>query len=1444
MAFDEPRPFDIQRESTMKPVRAPRMFAPAAPRSFASPARLIGLAAALVVLAAAVSEPRAATSLADQPLFASNEAPGNLALALSVEFPTAVSVAHTNRTYSSTSEYLGFFDPSKCYAYRYTDGTSTDNYYYPTATVTDHNCSSQTGRWSGNFLNWASMQTIDPFRWVLTGGYRAVDTSSLTVIEKAWASGQGGTGNFPDSTLASADIAGATPFASAAGTLYMRVQGLGNKLRFATQANDGFSFRGRYYNNTTQSGGAILDRTDTSVDFDWGNGSPGSGVNTDNISVRWDATVTAPTTGNYQFRLKADDGAQLFINSTSVINQASYQSMAYQTSGDVSLTAGTTFTVRLNFREDNGGAAIQLQWKKPGETEFATMGTSSASLYSGVTHYNGSNTVTNGVAYEVFVRAKVCDSSIGRETNCVQYGSNWKPEGLIQKYSDKIRYSAFAYLNDDNILRDGAVLRARQKFVGPTQPVPGSTPAANAVREWDASTGVFVQNPDTTDATSTNTLFGTSIGDSGVMNYLNKFGMSAQSYKTYDNVSELYYAAIRYLRNQGNVPAWTDATGATQTNKTKWVDGFPVINTWDDPILYSCQRNFILGIGDVNTHADKNLPGNTSTANEPTLPNEVANDTTWNAVTSTNSVGTLEGIANLGTSFNYGGCCSNNSARMAGLAYQAHTQDIRPTDFLSDAWRDVSKKPITVDTYWVDVQEYQAYKNKNQFYLATKYGGFKIQTYPYVESATAWGATQLNWWHNNTDTFGSDSRPDNYFSGGRPDLVLAGLTAAFADIAAKIKSFTTSFSTALPQVTTSGNASFSSQFDSGDWTGEVSASELSFDTSNNPVLTKKWDFSAVLATQTYDNRLIATRNSQTGVGVPFRLASLATAQQTALNPSFTTASDAQNYLNYLRGDKTNETTSTTTGSTKAYRSRTKLVGDIVGSKALPWGPPAFPFSDATNPGYSTFKTTWQNRPTVVYVSANDGMMHAINGALTGTDAGKEMFAYIPSSLFQGPNGTPNTDGLASLGNPSFTHHYMVNATPNVYDIDLARTADDAGALYTGTPTANWRTVLIGGQGKGGKSYFALDVTDPAGIVTNGETTLASKVLWEFSNATTGMSGELGYGYGTPAVVKTRKYGWVAIFPSGYNNADGKGYILIVNPRNGQLLEKVTTNTGSTTTDAGLAHLEAFVIDYTNGTTDSVYAGDLLGNLWRFDLTGTAAYPNATNIATLTSPGASATPQPVTSRPTIAIHPKTKKRVVMVGTGRLLHTTDIASTQIQTFYSIFDGSNARFNASSDLPTGLSFPLSRSNLADDTGNSLTGVTINPDTQMGWFEDLGQSASGRGWRVVSDSDTFFGTVNFAAIMPDGGVCDPSGNSRIYGRDYATAITTLTTTNAQNQVVDTAYVAMTGTVTDVRTVSVAGKAVLIAGTNLGDVKKVDTKAGAGMPLRRLNWRELQTVD
>ena len=279
----------------------------------------------------------------------------------------------------------------------------------------------------------------------------------------------------------------------------------------------------------------------------------------------------------------------------------------------------------------------------------------------------------------------------------------------------------------------------------------------------------------------------------------------------------------------------------------------------------------------------------------------------------------------------------------------------------------------------------------------------------------------------------------------------------------------------------------------------------------------------------------------------FARATCRATQLTALDTAYRTGNDSTDYLNYLRGERLHEQASTATGSSKAYRTRTGLLGDVVGSKARPVGPPSLPLSNASNPGYGAFKSTWASRPTVVYVGANDGVLHAVNGALTGTDAGREMFAYVPSSLFAGPTGTPGTNGLAALGNPSFVHHYYVNATPGVFDIDFNRTHGASGA-------ANWRSVLIGGLGKGGRSYYALDVTNPAGMTT--EALAAAKVLWEFTDA------DMGYTYGEPTVVKTRKYGWVVILPSGYNNTDGKGYFFIVNPRTGALLEKIGTGAGA------------------------------------------------------------------------------------------------------------------------------------------------------------------------------------------------------------------------------------------------------------------------------------------
>jgi type IV pilus assembly protein PilY1 len=1237
--------------------------------------KLRGWLLAALSLFCATAALGATTNLADEPLFASAGVPGNLALTPSVEYPTAISVANIGN-YSGSMEYLGYFDPGKCYVYRYDSASPASSHFEPNGPAKKHECS---GKWSGNFLNWATMQTIDPFRWALTGGYRAVDTPTTTILEKAWGANQGGNGIFPNRGTSGLDNA----------------------------------------------------------------------ITGHRLAASLIPKVTPLPWGTFNLRIWACGTKMVF--SSAAVNTC------------------------------NG-----TDW---------------------------SNQTATDTTYQLYVRVRVCmsgSSGGGLESNCKAYGSNFKPEGLLQQYAMKIRYSAFGYLNDGDIKRDGGVLRARMKFVGPERPVPGSQNATNANQEWDANTGVFITNPDSTDAGAS------SVTNSGVLNYLNKFGQESQVFKMFDPVGEMYYAATRYFRNLGNVSAYTSGAQSNATFK----DGFPVIERWSDPILYACQRNFILGIGDVNTHADANLPGATSwpprSWNEPATPSEVSSDTTVDAVAATNKVGQLEGLGNLGNA-NTPWCCNANTYLMAGLAYDAHTKDIRP---------DLGGKQ-TISTYWVDVLENQIYRGNNQYYLAAKYGGFDVPGNfgdPYARTT----ALPQSWWTtgemNPNTGHGTNMRPKNYFPASRADLMIGGLRDAFARIASEVNAFTTSFSTALPQVSTTGNASYSAQYDAETWIGEVTASELSFAANGDPSLQERWKATEKLATQLaaagWDTgRRVVTWNpsaGNAGSGVPFRYSELSASQRTALDTAYRTGDDGADYLSYLRGDRTNETSG-------VYRKRTKLLGDIVGSKVVSVGRPSMPLTDAPNPGYPAFRSSWANRQPMIYVGSNDGMLHAFNGALTGDAAGVEVFAFVPNALFQGPNGTPQVDGLASLGNPTFEHHFFVNATPKVFDVDLNRTPGASGA-------PNWKSILIGGLGKGGRSYYAIDVTDPAGMTS--EAAVASRVLWEFTDP------DLGYSYGEPLVVKTRKYGWVVILASGYNNPDGRGYLFFVNPRTGALLEKVSTGVGTSSDPSGFAHPMAYVLDFTDGTADAVYGGDLFGNVWRFDLTtATGRYAAPTRFAELKT--ASGSIQPVTTRPLVEVDPRTNRRYVFTGTGRLLADSDISSTQEQTFYAIVDGSGSKFNSASELPQGVRFPIGRSRLLNNT-NLLDGVSSSGSAPMGWYVDLGTGANGIGWRVINDSTAFFGVVAFASTLPNGDACSPSGSSRIYALDFVGGKSMLT--NAAGSPI--AYSVKQGVTNDLRFFSVDGKVKLVSGGDRGGVQLEPGNFGAATGFRRLNWRELPVAN
>lgn len=1264
--------------------------------------RGLALTASLLAIAATTA---AQVPLADQPVFSSVSVPGNMALALSVEFPTAISVAHPTRTYASTNNYLGYFDPGKCYKYKYVSSAAPDsdnNYFYPTRAATDRVCS---GEWSGNFLNWASMQTIDPFRWALTGGYRWIDTPDLTVLEKAWSTSQGSAAqNFPESTTTDGTvIAGATPFVGAA-KLGTAIWSYGNKMRFVAIAS----------------------------------GSPS---------------------------------------------------------------------------------------------------------YSGTAeHFSG--TATLGKLYEVFVRVKVCDNSVGKEANCVAYSNgNYKPEGLMQKYASKIRYSAFGYLasddgGDTNLKRDGAVLRASQRFIGPTQPVPGSPDIANTTPEWSSDTGVMIRNPGKDEALASSTAT-VPIIDSGVMNYLNKFGeLNRNVYKRYDPVSELYYAALRYYRNLGNVPEWSSLTGVSDTSRKTMLDGFPIITDWKDPIQYSCQRNFILGIGDVNTHADRNLPGATTGSKEPAMPSAVFNDPI-DAVAWTNKVGDLQNIKNLGTALIPG---NDAGYLMAGLAYYANTTDIRPP-----GPNELSGKQ-TVKTYWLDVLE-GGYKADRQFYLAAKYGGFNPPDSFKVEEAKPENFLKA-WWSTSGETVGGQDKPDNYYTAARADLMVKGLTSAFASISSQLSAYSTSFVTADPQLASLGNATYATKFDPKTWTGDVVGSLAKIDAKTGiPDLQQAWKFSDILATQAagtgWDTRRnIVTYNSSANQGVPLRSGKISDAQLNSLDTSYVTGDDKLDYLNYLRGDRSNEYSSTATGSTHAYRDRASLVGDVVNAKARPVGAPAAPYSGVTNPGYDKFKTDYAARTPMVYVGTNAGMVHAINGSLTGADAGKEVFAYVPGVAFSGPTSTPNTNGLASIGNKQFEHRFLVDATPLAADVDFGRTSGATGA-------ADWRTLLVGGLGKGGKAIYALDITKPSTVTdkTEGaarETEAATKVLWEFTDS----NGDLGYTYGQPVAIKTRKHGWVIVVGSGYNNRDGNGYFFFIDPRTGQRLEKISVPCSecSASNQAGLAHLNAFIVDASDGTADTIYGGDLMGNVWRLDVSGKGDYPEPVKFATLTD--SANKPLPITTKPLPVVQPGTNRRYITVGTGRMLDSTDLNSSQAQRFFAILDGTNAAFSNDhpvdgrpSDLPANVKFPLTVSNMRQLTDLS-TGIALDLRTEVGWYLDLGVSAGGPGWRVLSDPTSYYGIVAFAATAPkSGNACSPNGNGRVYALNLGSGSCALDGGGAS------CYAApKDGVVVDVQIVADPpcptcdrkSTTRVVFGDDQGGVGTNTLVPPSNLGLQRLNWREI----
>ncbi len=562
---------------------------------------------------------------------------------------------------------------------------------------------------------------------------------------------------------------------------------------------------------------------------------------------------------------------------------------------------------------------------------------------------------------------------------------------------------------------------------------------------------------------------------------------------------------------------------------------------------------------------------------------------------------------------------------------------------------------------------------------------------------------------------------------------------------------------------------YQARFDSGNWSGQVLAFDI--DETNGAVLTpEKWDAAAeldtlVVGTGWDTDRVIVTYNGT--IGAKFRWGSLTPAMQAELNqnglgvPDNAGSEQGEQRLEYLRGSKADE------GSNgNGYRTRASMLGDIVTSAPVFVGEPGFNYPNDLEAGgetYSAFKTRVVNRKSMVYVGANDGMVHGFVASTISGDKGQEKIAYVPEAVF------PN---LSRLTSSPYSHRFFVDGPPTAGD-----------AFYNGL----WHTVLVGGLRQGGRAIYALNVTDPINFdEANANTTNDKKlVLWEFSDAD---DDELGFTYARPAIVRMHNGRWAAVFGNGYNNTgSGHAVLFIVDIETGTLIRKIDTLVGSIANPNGLATAAPVDVDG-DRTVDYIYAGDLLGNMWKFNVRDTTSPANWVvdyGAPLFTTEDALGNPQPITTQPEVGLHPEFNAGsdrfsngglMIYFGTGKYLESTDneVASVQTQTFYGVWDPDKNTLPAT----------LGRANLLAQTieaegpatvGDPPVTVTVRVTTDngpiqwpldpgavgagehLGWFMDLIVSGSGdnRGERQVTTSILRGGRIIFTTLIPAGPTC-----------------------------------------------------------------------------------------
>jgi len=535
---------------------------------------------------------------------------------------------------------------------------------------------------------------------------------------------------------------------------------------------------------------------------------------------------------------------------------------------------------------------------------------------------------------------------------------------------------------------------------------------------------------------------------------------------------------------------------------------------------------------------------------------------------------------------------------------------------------------------------------------------------------------------------------------------------------------------------------YQAQFNTSTWVGKLLSFPINSDGSIGAEL---WNAGDLIPSA--ENRNIITYDGSDGVD--FLWGNLNTDQKKALNTTIIGTSDVlgEDRLAYLRGNDSNESS-----NNGPFRGRPAgVLGDIINSAPIYVAAPAFRYSDTLeSAAYTSFRSTNANRTPMVYTGANDGMLHGFDAA-----TGIEKLAYVPGMIY---------DNLSRLTSPQYSHTYYVDGSPTVGDAFI---------------NDSWKTVLTGGLNAGGQGIYTLNITDPDNFDE-------SDVLWEFTDSD---DSDLGYTFSRPNIVRMANGVWAAVFGNGYNNTEtddhtsstGDAVLFIVNLETGDLIKKISTMTGAAEDPLKTGRPNALAtvtpIDSNSDTNiDAIYAGDLFGNVWKFDVSSSdpddwqsAFGDSATTpepLFTACASAASLCPknkiQAITSRMDVGRGPLGNGIMVYFGTGKYVEPGDTSDLAIQTFYGILDqGSQI---------TGRDSLLQQTIIFEGTTTTMDGsappfeVRITSDnsitSESGWYLDLvSPGGIAEGERVAGDPILNAGRIIFTTLTPDTAACSPGG-------------------------------------------------------------------------------------